>query len=155
MLHNGLFTSRPIDFCFTSSTINYLWIIHNQEMNGFVIPLVLTACTRVGWVRSPWRYIVAKVIDTPPKPGPFRWQSLVGQHLYLCRLRIWLEIAFLTLAGCTALGGTRNGHLAATQGAPEAVWRLCSASRTKKLKFFFEKIQCSKKTPILKKNPQY
>ena len=124
--------ARPIHFCFTRSTINHSWIIHSQEMNGFVVPLVLKGCTRAGWVRSPWRYIAAKVINTPPKPGPFGWQSLVGQHLYLCRLRIWLEIAFLTLAVWTTLGGTRNGYLlAATQGAPEVIWGICLASRTK------------------------
>ena len=142
----GLFTSRPIHFCFTRSTINHSWIIHSQEMNGFVVPLVLKGCTRAGWVRSPWRYIAAKVINTPPKPGPFGWQSLVGQHLYLCRLRIWLEIAFLTLAGCTTLGGTRNGHLAATRGAPEAIWGLCLASRTKYQKIFLKKSNSPKKT---------
>ena len=37
------FTSSPaLHFCSASSSIIYLWIIHNQEMNGFVLPLVLT-----------------------------------------------------------------------------------------------------------------
>ena len=53
-----------------------------------------------------------------------------------------LEFGLTRLVGCTSLGGTGNGHLAASQGAPEALWRLCLASGTKNLKIFLKKSDC-------------
>ena len=64
-----------------------------------------------------------------------------------------LEFGLTRLVGCTSLGGTRNGHLAAPQGAPEALWRLCLASGTKNWKKNLEKIRLSKNPPIFKKPP--
>ena len=64
-----------------------------------------------------------------------------------------LEFGLTRLVGCTSLGGTRNGHLAAPQGAPEALWRLCLASGTRNWKKNLEKIRLSKNPPIFKKKP--
>ena len=63
-----------------------------------------------------------------------------------------LEFGLTRLVGCTSLGGTRNGHLAAPQGAPEALWRLCLASGTKN---FLKKSDCPKTPQYSKKTPQY
>ena len=115
------FTSSPIHFCVASSSIIYLWIIHNQEMNGFVLPLVLT---------RKWAKHAALEGTLYPNLDRLGHKALLAS---LCTYTAGSEFG-LTLAGCTA---TRNGHLAATQGAPEAVWRLCLASRTKNKKKFF------------------